>query len=77
MPRDQFKCHHDCPDVDGVSFIPSPESCEEYYICVNRQPYNMRCRPGFHWNQDKEFCDHPDTANCVVTLNWRSVVVFH
>ena len=72
VEKDQFDCQivpgPECPDSFGISFIPSSESCEEYYLCVNGDPHTMNCRAGLHWNQDKVACDYPQSANCLVTF---------
>ncbi|KFB41682.1 putative mucin-like protein [Anopheles sinensis] len=51
---------------DEISFTASPTDCGEYYICVKRLPFLMRCAPGSHWNDDIKQCDDPRIAGCKV-----------
>lgn len=57
-----------CPPANSneIRFLPS-EYCDEYFICLNGQPVLLYCRPGQHWNIEKEFCDDPKTAGCDVS----------
>lgn len=55
----------DCPNSDEITFLKG-ETCEDYYICLNGQPVQFRCRPGQHWNMDQGYCDNPRTAGCNV-----------
>lgn len=48
-------------------FVPSEESCEQYYICFQGIPSLLYCKPGFHWNRQRNFCDLPENANCPVS----------
>jgi len=51
------------PGSSEVRFLPS-EYCDEFYICINGQPILLFCRPGQHWNMEREFCDYPANAGC-------------
>ena len=79
-PADQVTCIGDfppdgnwpdddlCPPTGSneVRFLPSMY-CDEFYICINGQPVLLQCRPGQHWNIEKEFCDDPGNAGCDVS----------
>ena len=58
----------ECPPRGStdIVFLPS-KNCNEYYICHNGVPNLFFCRPGSHWNADKEFCDLPANAGCNVS----------
>lgn len=58
----------ECPPrgSTNVVFLPS-KNCNEYYICINGVPNVVSCRPGSHWNADRQFCDLPANAGCQVS----------
>lgn len=56
----------ECPtNSNDLIFLPG-DKCDNYYICINGQPTLMFCRPGMHWNMDKQYCDTPSNAKCDV-----------
>lgn len=58
----------ECPPRGSteIVFLPS-KNCNEYYICLNGVPNPVQCRPGSHWNADRQFCDLPANAGCKVS----------
>ena len=58
----------ECPPRGStdIVFLPS-RNCNEYYICHNGVPNLFFCRPGSHWNAEREFCDLPANAGCTVS----------
>lgn len=85
LPEDPNPDDDECPPPGSneVRFLPSPY-CDEFYICLNGQPILMFCRPGQHWNVEREFCDDPQQAGCDVLkltnltsnyfVSWRIIV---
>lgn len=62
----------DCPsNSDGWTLV--GDTCDTYYICINGNPVEFRCRTGQHWNADREYCDNPRTAGCNVSYKFRNV----
>lgn len=59
-----FECPSD--DSNELVLLPSPESCGEYYICINGEGFSQKCLSGLHFNADKMQCDFPVNANCVL-----------
>ncbi|XP_070501942.1 probable chitinase 10 [Chironomus tepperi] len=51
------------PESNDLVFLPS-EYCDAFEICVNGWPIEVQCRPGQHWNADREYCDDPRNAGC-------------
>ncbi|XP_041364780.1 acidic mammalian chitinase-like [Gigantopelta aegis] len=49
--------------TDG--FYPSKDSCTEYYICVSKSSFNMKCAPGLVFNPNNKICDWPRNYKCV------------
>lgn len=60
----------ECPLEGGLSFIPSPTSCEQFYICFNGIQMSASCAPGMHWNSVRNLCDFPENARCQVAMNF-------
>lgn len=58
-----------CPPMGSpeVRFFPS-HYCDRFYVCINEQRVEVMCRPGQHWNAEKEFCDDPKSAGCDVSI---------
>ncbi|XP_041364781.1 chitotriosidase-1-like [Gigantopelta aegis] len=48
--------------TDG--FYPSPDSCTEYYICVSKTSFNVKCASGLVFNPNNKLCDWPQNYNC-------------
>ncbi|GAB0098659.1 hypothetical protein DMENIID0001_144280 [Sergentomyia squamirostris] len=55
-----------CPDVDGISLIPDPTSCDNFYICdFNRHPTRYTCPVNHHFCTAFRFCRPIGQAICV------------
>ncbi|XP_055620282.1 probable endochitinase [Toxorhynchites rutilus septentrionalis] len=53
-------------DPNVLNFLPSTTNCEQYFICMNGEPFQLQCASGSHWNDQRQFCDDPKMANCQV-----------
>ena len=52
-----------CPENtdDGFpAFVPSPDSCEQYYICVHGEPSLQNCPEGLWFDPSVNVCNWPD-----------------
>jgi hypothetical protein len=52
-----------CPPT-GVDSIPNPESCENYFLCVNGARFERDCPVGQHFSPHLRRCADPDVAEC-------------
>ncbi|XP_047539187.1 probable chitinase 2 isoform X1 [Vanessa atalanta] len=55
-----------CKDI---GFYSNPKECSSYYYCVksaggNLVPKLLRCPGNLYWDQENQFCNYPDQANC-------------
>lgn len=54
-----------CPeDNQIISFLPSQTSCEEFFLCFNGVPLQMKCAENLHFNPAKEKCDFKEKVKC-------------
>ncbi|XP_053692639.1 mucin-2-like [Sabethes cyaneus] len=51
-----------CPP-DQVFYAPHPD-CTRFFRCVFGTLHVLDCPPNQHWNQEREFCDHPFNVQC-------------
>ncbi|XP_053687059.1 threonine-rich protein-like [Sabethes cyaneus] len=52
------------------------EDCTRYYVCgVEGATIEQSCAPGLHWNQQMEYCDYPEQAECDSTEETTTVEV--
>jgi hypothetical protein len=54
---------YDCPDA-GMTFVPSRENCEEFYLCFDGNRFPFSCSNGNHWSRDNQRCMRPEIAGC-------------
>ena len=54
------------PDPDYSVFFPHPNECEWFFHCSNGVPYCIQCPDGKHWNIERERCEAPEIAGCLV-----------
>jgi len=52
------------PGSNELVFLPSEYFCNHFYVCINGNPIQQECRPGQHWNANRNFCDDPSRAGC-------------
>lgn len=45
-------------------FVNDPRDCAAYFSCVGGNPFNVRCTPGFYFDESREVCDLPEFVNC-------------
>uniref|UniRef100_A0A182IYR9 Chitin-binding type-2 domain-containing protein n=2 Tax=Anopheles atroparvus TaxID=41427 RepID=A0A182IYR9_ANOAO len=55
----------DCARFDYTTFVADRSKCNYYTACVNRTGTPLICPPGYHFNAEKQLCDHPSQAGCV------------
>lgn len=53
-----------CENITNFQYIPSPDSCSEYYQCIDGVPYLLSCPRGLHFSDANQSCDLPSNANC-------------
>jgi hypothetical protein len=56
-----------CP-ATGIVSVPDPESCENFFLCVNGMALPRQCSPGLHFSRTAGTCVHPDVAECVLQV---------
>ncbi|XP_033237375.1 uncharacterized protein [Drosophila pseudoobscura] len=61
-----------CPREDNKSRIilmANQNSCTDYYVCYQGEPYPMNCAATLHFNPRTGKCDHPENVRCMATTN--------
>jgi Chitin binding Peritrophin-A domain len=56
-----------CPaedDMDNLVFIPHPEDCSLYYLCLGGNKLPLSCGNGFHWSVEAQACMAKEDAGC-------------
>jgi Chitin binding Peritrophin-A domain len=56
-----------CVGVEDYTYIPSFESCNEYYMCRNDTAYLQSCPPGTYFDMERQTCDLPQNVVCDIT----------
>lgn len=49
---------------DNFYFAPHPTSCQNYFICSNRQLYEHQCGKGIQWDFINARCEFIENATC-------------
>lgn len=52
------------PTTCSESWVPHPDDCTSYLVCLHGKPLAMPCPSGLHWNSNVKTCDWPHSANC-------------
>lgn len=52
-----------CPS-QRQSYLPHPEDCSKYYICLVGMPVLTSCPKGLYWNQSAGYCDQRKNVKC-------------
>lgn len=57
-----------CPveDTNNLTFLPSRERCDEFFLCYYGKPVPFYCSLGFHFSEAHKSCAPPNEAKCVV-----------
>ncbi|XP_045455031.1 chitinase-3-like protein 1 [Melitaea cinxia] len=63
-PTNEFVC-------EDTGFFPNPEECSSYYHCMRNAGGDLvanmlHCPGNLHWDQENQYCNYPDQANCNV-----------
>lgn len=72
VPADVAKCNTNgtkCPtglEQDQVVYLPNPNNCSSYFLCVNNSQVELMCKEGLYWNEAVESCDYADQVTCSV-----------
>ncbi|XP_055540915.1 uncharacterized protein LOC129727273 [Wyeomyia smithii] len=53
--------------VTDVFFAPHP-NCNLYFQCHFGHLYVLSCPPNQHWNQQRQYCDHPFNVQCTTEV---------
>lgn len=56
-----------CENIPNFQYIPSPDSCSEYYQCIDGVAYLLSCPRGLNFSDLRQSCDLPSNANCPLT----------
>ncbi|XP_062548771.1 uncharacterized protein LOC134213587 [Armigeres subalbatus] len=51
-----------CPPGE-LFYAPHPD-CTRFFRCVFGTLFVLNCPPNQHWNQEREYCDHPWNVQC-------------
>ncbi|XP_047111950.1 chondroitin proteoglycan 2-like [Schistocerca piceifrons] len=61
----------ECPfpaDPNVVVHFPNPDDCSSFYKCgLDGIPVLIPCPDGLEWNDEKGYCDYPESAGCSVS----------
>ncbi|XP_049862523.1 chondroitin proteoglycan-2-like isoform X2 [Schistocerca gregaria] len=61
----------ECPfpaDPYVVVHFPNPDDCSSFYKCgLDGVPVLIPCPDGLEWNDEKDYCDYPESAGCSVS----------
>lgn len=62
-----------CPteDTNDLTFLPSRERCDEFYLCYYGKPILFQCAVGYHYSESEKGCMLPDEAKCKVGIHIR------
>ncbi|XP_030372032.1 uncharacterized protein LOC115622270 [Scaptodrosophila lebanonensis] len=52
-----------CPS-EKQSYLPHPEDCSKYYICIIGKPVLTTCPKGLFWDQKSGYCDLAKYVKC-------------
>lgn len=55
-----------CEGVPNFGFIPSMESCTEYYQCIDSTPFRLACPRGLYFDVPSRSCTYPSIAECAL-----------
>lgn len=60
-----------CPLIDTpeLTFLPSIEYCDQFYLCYYGKPMRFDCSGGYYWSQSKKACVQPHQSECQVRQN--------
>ncbi|ALC44369.1 obst-F [Drosophila busckii] len=53
-----------CPS-ERQSYLPHPDDCSKYYICIGGMPVLTSCPKGLYWDQKAGYCDQAKKVKCV------------
>ncbi|XP_059219701.1 peritrophin-44 isoform X2 [Stomoxys calcitrans] len=53
-------------NVLNLKYVPSPNNCSNYYICMNGIAQPFSCATGLHFSTNCNCCDFVDNANCTI-----------
>ncbi|XP_017861871.1 PREDICTED: uncharacterized protein LOC108613128 isoform X2 [Drosophila arizonae] len=52
-----------CPS-ERQSYLPHPDDCGKYYICIAGMPVLTACPKGLYWDQRAGYCDQAKNVKC-------------
>ncbi|EDW70410.2 uncharacterized protein Dvir_GJ13757 [Drosophila virilis] len=52
-----------CPS-ERQSYLPHPDDCGKYYICIAGMPVLTTCPKGLYWDQKAGYCDQAKNVKC-------------
>ncbi|XP_055857080.1 peritrophin-1-like [Episyrphus balteatus] len=58
-----------CPKTskpEEIIYLPSSQSCSEYFMCVNNRPIPMTCPKELEYNSLTGACDYASLSNCKI-----------
>ncbi|CAK1553411.1 unnamed protein product [Leptosia nina] len=65
-PEIEFQ-ENGCPVDPHIHWLlPDAQNCSVFYSCVWGSKVERPCPPNLHFNREKQVCDWPATAGCVV-----------
>ena len=64
---DEYEQDENSEECEEGEFAHMPGDCTMFRRCVHHKYMEFSCRPGTHWNDAIDTCDHPDSAKCTDT----------
>ena len=61
---DEYEEDENSEECEEGEFAHMPGDCTMFRRCVHHKYMEFSCRPGTHWNDAIDTCDHPDSAKC-------------
>lgn len=63
-PQIEKKCPEN--DTKTLTFLPSYEYCDRFFLCYYGKAIQFDCSGGYHWSQSKNACVPPHQSECQV-----------
>lgn len=56
-----------CTGVADFEFLPTPNSCTDYYQCIGEVAYRLSCPRGYYFSRQLRRCVPSNESDCVIT----------
>lgn len=53
-----------CDDQPMMTYLPHPDDCNKFFVCIEEQPFIMDCPFGLYYDRMRELCAYPGEVLC-------------